>query len=73
MEQLKHLRGRPSDIEKFSMLGKSSDYKLKAYLFSGNDSELESKTDFPFTHLYRLFQLYSIYKETNFPKSSSQK
>lgn len=30
-KQFQHLRGRPSDMGKFSMSGRSSDYKLKTY------------------------------------------
>lgn len=40
---------------KFSVLGGSSDYKVKAYLFPGND-EVENITGLPFTLLNRLLQ-----------------
>lgn len=42
-------------MEKFSVSGRSPDYKLKAYLFPGNE-EIENTTGLPFTLLIRLLQ-----------------
>ena len=44
-----------SNMGKFPVSAGSSDYKLKAYLFPGND-EVENRTGLPFTLLNRLLQ-----------------
>lgn len=44
-----------SDMGKFSVSGGPSEYKLKSYLFPGND-EVENITGLPFTLENRLLQ-----------------
>ena len=55
METIPASWSQVSDMGKFSVSGGTSDYKLQAYLFPGND-EVENITGLPFTPLNRLLQ-----------------
>lgn len=55
METIPASWSQVSDMGKFSVSGGPAEYKLKAYLFPGND-EVENTTGLPFTLGNRLLQ-----------------